>query len=249
MPSKTRSTRQPASSPAGLGIDAQGAPAVDPTENVIALTEAANKRQDDLRQATIELFTQSQRHSAFIAELRATHQRELNVAESRRLDAIRQVDREDVTKSASQAQAAIQTLAIETRTTAETLRNQVSTTAQVREQQLSVQMAEISKRISALELALSEGKGKSQVVEPRQDKLTDAVETLVSAQAAQSGTMEGSRNAWAILITGLGLIATLVVLGTAAVTLILFLNRTPSPAYVPAPSGTTLPTAPPTVPR
>jgi len=41
-------TDQPKPNP-GLGVDAAGIPVIDPTENVKALSEAANKRQDDLR--------------------------------------------------------------------------------------------------------------------------------------------------------------------------------------------------------
>ncbi|HXE51261.1 MAG TPA: hypothetical protein VN663_22980 [Ramlibacter sp.] len=35
----------------GIGVDARGGQVIDPTENVKALSEAANKRQDDLRTA------------------------------------------------------------------------------------------------------------------------------------------------------------------------------------------------------
>jgi hypothetical protein len=41
---------------AGQGVDAQGGPVVDPTANVIALNEAANRRQDDLRAALEQRF-------------------------------------------------------------------------------------------------------------------------------------------------------------------------------------------------
>jgi DNA-binding helix-hairpin-helix protein with protein kinase domain len=41
----------PENRPSGLGVDSSGHPVIDPTANVQALSEASNKRQDDMRDA------------------------------------------------------------------------------------------------------------------------------------------------------------------------------------------------------
>lgn len=138
-----------------LGVDSREGPVVDPTENVIALTKAESKRQDDLRDAAKELSDAKIAHQKEIGDIRERHQEQLRKAESERLDSIRQVDREDVNKTAAQALSAIATLAAATSTTAETLRSQVATTAQAAATSLTNSMGEVNKRLSALELSSS----------------------------------------------------------------------------------------------
>lgn len=55
---------------------------VDPTENVKDLSEASNRRQDDLRSAQDKLTDEKIRHVAAIVELEAKHAREIREAES-----------------------------------------------------------------------------------------------------------------------------------------------------------------------
>src|SRR6476469_7647162 len=94
----------------GLGVDASGAPVIDPTENVKALVEA-------------EI-----RHLSEMASLRAEHAKDIREIETKRLDAIRQVDVMNASSTADRALVAIQTLATQTATNAETLRALVATT-------------------------------------------------------------------------------------------------------------------------
>lgn len=122
----------------------------DPSPNVIALSEQAHRRQDDLRAANEKFLLAELRHVGDMAELRALHQRELDAAEAGRINAIRQVDREEVAKTSAQALTAVQALASTTNTIAETLRAQQATTTESQ-----------NKRISALELSASKGEGKS----------------------------------------------------------------------------------------
>jgi hypothetical protein len=69
----------------GPGVDAQGRPVVDPTQNVLNVLAAAVGRQDDLR-------TSEQRHLERLTEVRMQYDRELREAEAKRIDAIRAVD-------------------------------------------------------------------------------------------------------------------------------------------------------------
>jgi hypothetical protein len=175
----------------GLGVDYTGGPVVDPTVNVIALVEANAKAASALREADNRYYDEVMRNLKEMNHLRAFHQRELDGAESARLDSIRQVDREDVNKTAVAAQAAITTLATTTNTMAETLRNQVATVAGVAESRQAAFAGDVNKRLSALELSSSEGKGKQTVSDPQMEKLTALVETLARNQVSGSGKSEG----------------------------------------------------------
>jgi hypothetical protein len=128
----------------------EGIPYIDPTENVKLLVEAANKRQDDLREITA-------RHLSDQAELRAGYEDKLRRAESERIDAIRAVDVSAVNRAA-EVQA----------TQANTLAGQVATTADAFRASLAAALAPIQASIEDLRRAQYEAQGqKTQVVETR----------------------------------------------------------------------------------
>jgi hypothetical protein len=189
---KKRRTAQP-----GIGLDASGGPLIDPTANVIALNEAGNIRQDDLRRETNRRIDSELRHLKAIVKIHARHQKSLRKAESQRLDSIRQVDREDVNKTAAQALSAIATLATATTTTAETLRGQVATTAQAAATSLANSMGEVNKRLSALELSSSEGRGKATVESPMMAEMVAEIKAMRREQAASVGQRQGTTDAQA----------------------------------------------------
>lgn len=144
----------------GLGVDYAGNPVIDPTANVIALTEAANQRQDDLRDMNDRRLDAAIKHMEDLAVLRETHSKEIRELESKRLDAIRQVDVLAVNTAAAQALAAIQTLAATTNTNAENLRNALNITATTIATQLANTVAAINERIASLEKGAYTGAGK-----------------------------------------------------------------------------------------
>jgi hypothetical protein len=246
----------------GKGVDFRGGPVVDPTENVKDLSEAANKRQDDLRGLSDKLTDEKIRrleesakylreisdiraaHQETIGKLREEYQEKIAKAESGRLDSIRQVDREEVAKTAVAANTAIATLAKQTTDLATTLQKTVADTAIAAEARNSTQYTETNKRLSALELSSSEGKGKQGVVDPQMDKLTALVETMARNQNIGSGKSEGIDKTWA---------AVAVVVGLAISAAMYFSNRSttaplqpqviymPSPAVAPATPPVTLP--------
>lgn len=209
MPTRIRERRPKSSAqlPTGLAIDASGGAVVDPTANVIALTDAANKRQDDLREETNKRIDAELKCVRDIANIRALHQDEISTirteymeklrdAEAKRIDAIRHVDREDVAKTATSAQTAVATLATAASTTAETLRTQAANLAAAAEARLSALTNEVNKRLSALELALSEGKGKQTIFDPQMEKMSATLEMLARNQEALARTLaEGSGKA------------------------------------------------------
>ncbi len=130
------------------------APIIDPTENVKALSEAANKRQDDLRDASERFMVAGLSHVKELSELRAYHQREMDIKEAGRLDAIRQID-----------QAAIRELAVATTTIAEKMRNDLALTAAALAKSNADATLLISDRLSSLEKAQNQGSGKSLVLD------------------------------------------------------------------------------------
>jgi len=145
----------------GLGVDAYGQPVIDPTANVIAIIEAAIKRQDDLREA-------ESRHVREVAKLRAEYSMELRASEAARLDAIRKVDNEAVIRAAEvQAQQA-QILASQVTTSAETLRNAAAAQTAAQTIALNAALEPIQKRIDDLTRTQYEAQGqKTQVIETR----------------------------------------------------------------------------------
>jgi hypothetical protein len=163
----------------GIGVDAHGGAVVDPTANVIALNEAAAKRQDDLREMNNRLTEARLDCLKEMAALRAEHAKEMARAEAGRLDAIHQVDVLVQTTATASAQA-----------TAENLRNQVASVAKQLADQRAVDTQENNKRISALELAISEGKGKEAVADPMLEKLYTKIDGLVGTKS------EGGKAMW-----------------------------------------------------
>jgi len=188
--------------PSGIPVDASGGPTIDPTANVIALSEASNRRQDDLRLAHRELFdTQNANlkaqlilwgdHQKALSDLRERHQEKLMEAESKRLDAIRQIDRETQERTAAQILNAVTTLAAQNATTAETLRTQVATTAAAANSTFQTTNAEFNKRVSALELSSSEGRGKQALADPQMLEMAAEMRLLSSKLASGGGKTEG----------------------------------------------------------
>lgn len=228
----------------GIAVDSRTGAYIDPTPNVLALVEAANRRQDDLRNLTKELYDSKnacqkeigalreknqekiallreqfqekiaslrEKHQEQLAQQRETHQEKMMGAEAGRLDSIRQVDREEVAKTAITANTAITTLAKQTTDLQQTLAKQVTDTAAAQESRNSAQYSDTNKRLSALENASSEGKGKQGVADPQLDKLVMVVENLVRAQATGTGKSAGSTAMWGYVVGGIGL---LIAIGT-----------------------------------
>jgi len=177
--------------PTGIGVDATGGPVIDPTANVISLTEAAVKRLDDLRDAESrrvnELREAESRRIDEQAALRAEYADKLAVAEAKRIDAIRAVDVNAVAVASQRQSDQATVLANQVVQSAEALRSLVATTAAAQQQASQQITGALSDRISQLEKSSYEGAGK--------------------------GT--GAKNLWAILAVAIGLLATLFMVAIA----------------------------------
>ena len=182
-----------------MGLDPAGGPLIDPTANVIALNKAGHVRQDDLRKAERRYvkaeLKRAKDRAKFVEKYTKVHQRHdyaLHKAEAARLDALRQSDREDV-----------KALAAATTAKAEALQSQGATTAKTLADSFASAMAEQNKRVSAVELAQSEGRGKATVESPMMAEMVSKIEALTLTIASNSGQKQGVTDAriwlgWAI---------------------------------------------------
>jgi F0F1-type ATP synthase membrane subunit b/b' len=113
----------------GLGVDAGGGPVVDPTANVQALSEASNKRQDDLREAERRYNDLRDTHQKEMADLRAGYDLQLRDAEAKRIDAIRAVDVQAAAIERERSNQTASVLANQVTASKDTLQTLVATTA------------------------------------------------------------------------------------------------------------------------
>ena len=198
---------------AGIGIDYAGNPVLDPTANVIALSEAATQRQDDLRELNnVRIDSEIKRIDSEIAHvrqmqvLRADHQKEIDALESNRLNAIRQVDVLAVSTAADRAQTAINTLATATTSNAENLRNALANTASAIAAQLTATVSGITERLAALEKASYEGRGRSGMTDPMFTELIKEVKGLRESRSEGTGEKAGSASGTTLIVTIVSLI-------------------------------------------
>jgi hypothetical protein len=181
-----------------------GTPVIDPTANVIALNEAANRRQDDLRAETNrridtelacvkEIANIRAQHVHDMSQMRSDHAEKEAMAESKRLDAVRAVDVLAATNTAERAAAANQILAQQTAVNAENLRMALNTTATTIAAQMDTRFATITERIAALEKSSYEGQGKSKVADPAMEMLLAEVKSLRESRSEAGGKQDMSR--------------------------------------------------------
>jgi len=173
---------------AGIGVDAFGGRVVDPTENVKALAAASSARQDDLRQlnnryirSEIKRVRMQAFHVKEIVSLHQVHDYALHKAEAGRLNALRKNDRED-----------LRVLAAATTAKAEALQVQVAASAKALADTFAAQMSDVIKRLSALELSSSEGKGKATVESPMMTEMVSELKALRREQQNVSGQKQGA---------------------------------------------------------
>lgn len=198
----------------GLTVDATGAPAIDPTENVLSLVEAAQERGEAIRLLTQEVSNARFAHIEAVVALRAEHAKEIRTLEAGRLEKIREVDVLAGNTAAERAQVAITTLATVTSTNAETLRAMVANTAANIASQTAAANAALTERIAALEKSSYTGAGRSAVADPAMAELVSEMKMLRQAQTAGSGKSEGKSAMWGYVlgaVSFLGMVITIAI--------------------------------------
>jgi hypothetical protein len=127
----------------GLGVDAAGLPAIDPTANVIALVNAAIQRQDDLREMERE-------HIREILGIRFEYEAKLRAQEAERINALRLFDTAASARASEIAGIQASTLANQVAAAAEAMRNQVAATERAAATSLITALEPIQSSISDL---------------------------------------------------------------------------------------------------
>lgn len=194
--------------------------AVDPTKNVIALSEASNKRQDDLRQAhelyskaAIEHMRELSRaendHVKELANIRADYQKQLSEAEAKRIDAIRAVDVNAVAVASERQAAAATVLANQVAQSADALRTLVATTATALGEQQRQSLTQITDRLTVVERSQYEGRGKQLVEDPRLLEMLAEVKVLRETSSAGAGKSAGIGSVGVIVAGTISAISTL----------------------------------------
>jgi len=152
---------------AGLGVDAQGNPVIDPTANVIALVQANKEAADALRamhdryiSAEIEIVRETVKWMEKISDVHQAHDREIHKMEQEKLAAFRASDESARLTEADRTLAAVQLVARTAETTAQDIRNVLTNTATTLAEQNAARDREYNNRIAALEKANYEGAGK-----------------------------------------------------------------------------------------
>lgn len=171
-----------------------------------------SQRQDDLRAAEARRVDQALMHVSAMIALRAEHFKDMNVLETNRLNAIRQVDVLAVNTAADKASQAIQALAAQTVTNAEVLRNALNTTATTIAAQTSNTVSIITDRIATLEKSMYEGRGKQEIADPALVSLIAKVETLLTTQAEFTGKTKSNTVLWGYIVGAVGTTASLMMI-------------------------------------
>jgi hypothetical protein len=109
----------------GPSVGVLGNVVADPTQNVLDVIEAVERRFMDLRQADAALMLAQLGHLQQIISMSEVHAEKYRVIEERRLNAIREVDGNAVARASEVAELRAATLASQVAASAETLRGQV----------------------------------------------------------------------------------------------------------------------------
>jgi|ERR1700733_5355315 len=165
-PRQTRRLKAPTPNAPGKGVDAQGYPVIDPTENVLALVDAEAKYQNGMR------------------EMESKYQDAMRAAESRRLD--------DLAELRVKYEARIsEVLTVQVKTTSELISTQLDKVTTALGLQITSSVNSLLERIGQLERFRWEVGGKTSVQDPAMAsalaQLTQAMTTLQSASQQGRG--------------------------------------------------------------
>lgn len=184
---------------------------IDPTKNVIALSEASNKRQDDLRAAQ-EKYTESQINhireysDSQIAQvkellrLQADFHKQLSEAEAKRIDAIRAVDVNAVAVASERQTAQASVLANQVSQSADALRTLVATTAATMAEQQRQLFNQFQERLTAVERSQYEGRGKELVADPQLAQMLGEIKSLRESRSTVEGKSAGINWVWGVVL-------------------------------------------------
>jgi hypothetical protein len=201
----------------GPSVDWEGAPVVDPTENVKALMKASLEGLEKLRTADEKFNDAAWLHLKEMADLRAKHAEQLRLSDLSAADKTRQVDVMAATGSASTLATGVQSLASQTTTMAETLRAASATQAatlakQTADAQAATQSLidtmnrRFDERMTTVERAQATGAGRQSVADPQVEAMNVKLNTLLESRATVAGKGEGASAMWGYIVGGIGVL-------------------------------------------
>lgn len=160
-------------------------PAIDPTKNVLDLVDASVRRLNDLLELQVKGFQELREtdsadiramvamqaaHLKEVADLRATHQLEMEHKESQRIDANREVDMAANLSDRAAADVRANTLAATVANSAEAMRAQVAVAASAASDNLDRRLDPIQKSIEEIRRFQYEAQGgRAQTVETKNE--------------------------------------------------------------------------------
>jgi hypothetical protein len=190
---------------------------------------AAQEKISELRYTHAQVLAAAQaKQLESEARIRAEYNEKLSIAEAKRIDAIRAVDVNASATASQRTSEQATSLQIQTSASAEVLRNQVArsaedlralvaTTAATALTTQQQQFASLSTRITTLEQAGSESKGKQTYQDPVIQDLLREVRTLAQARVGATATETGRGEVTAWVLAGImmlialgGLISTVI---------------------------------------
>lgn len=173
----------------------------DPTKNVLDLSNAANRRQDDLRdlnnliiQSELRRLDDLRKAETVRLDQRAQYDRLLADGEARRIDAIRAVDVAAVGIANQRATDQAALLAKQVTDSAETLRTQQAQA-----------ISSLSDRLQKIEQSQSEARGRQALADPAMEQLVSKMSSLITTQATSAGKTVGLEGSWSVIIGVLGM--------------------------------------------
>jgi len=144
-----------------------GGPVIDPTKNVLDLTDAANKRQDDLREmynrfieASIQRLDETVRRVEQVSELRAEHAREISLVHQAHDREIHKMEQDKLAAFRASDEMARITEANRSLAAIQVVERTLNSTATALASQNAENNVEVNRRLAALEKSSYEGAGK-----------------------------------------------------------------------------------------
>lgn len=213
-----------AESRTGIGVDAMGGPVIDPTKNVLDLTNAANKRQDDLREmhnrfleAEFGRLEETVKRVEQVSDLRAEHAREVNQIHQRHDREIHKMEQDKLAAFRASDEMARITEANRSLAAIQVVERTLNSTATALASQNAENNVEVNRRLAALEKSSYEGAGKQAVADPALAEIISEFKALrlsvVGQQSQGSGQSEGVDKTIKYIVIALAALVSLMTLG------------------------------------
>lgn len=179
-------------------------------------TAADMLRIDELRAAEIRRIDDSLSAEARRVDeqmvLREHYEESLRQAEAKRIDANRAGDAAAVATANERAVQQAAALATQMTAMIENTRSLIASSTASATQQLQAATNAMNERISTLERASYEGKGKESLTDPMLSELVKKMETVITTMSTNTGKGMGASSLWGYIIGAIGVITVVITL-------------------------------------